>query len=92
MGLLLLVPAWWDDNGFWLYHCGECDHAFHCHCVRHYEYVKLEGTIKLAIKDENHTLAFGFKEASTKELSPLCVAIVRMNTSTDSFSNVILNK
>ena len=49
------------NNQFWLYYCDECDRGYHCDCVRQYENVKLGGTIKLRLNDENHTFALVLK-------------------------------
>ncbi|XP_074368418.1 uncharacterized protein LOC141708606 [Apium graveolens] len=58
------------NNQLWLYHCGECDHSFHCDCLRWYESIKLGGTIELPFSNQTHTLALVLKKAPRKNLPP----------------------
>lgn len=49
------------NNQWWLYHCGECDHSFHSHCIRWYEGVKLGRTIRVTTGNQQHTTVYVIK-------------------------------
>nr|XP_017241967.1 PREDICTED: uncharacterized protein LOC108214469 [Daucus carota subsp. sativus] len=49
------------NNQWWLYHCGECDHSLHNHCLRWIESLKFGRTVELDINDQSHTLTLVLK-------------------------------
>ncbi|WOG94037.1 hypothetical protein DCAR_0313328 [Daucus carota subsp. sativus] len=57
------------NNQRWLYHCDECDHSFHNHCLLWGGSVKLERNIELDINDQSTHTYLGGEDSYKKDPS-----------------------
>lgn len=58
------------NNQWWLFHCDESDHSYHCKCLYSLDRIKLGGTILLDINNQKHKLAL-VRKMNTRPNSPL---------------------